>query len=110
MKNILSLSAGIFLLLVSGYAYAEDTLPPAGDRSCRMITNEELPTLSPEEGGATFNQMKAEPGAEGSAAGGTNSDGNAGRKESGRKDRAAERTPAKTDVGGPAEEPYTPGY
>ncbi len=84
MKNMLSLVAGIVILLASGYAYEEGTRGRAVAKGDTVITNEDLPATTPDQGSSTFNQMKTpeEKNVEGSGAGGTGSGSESWKKES----------------------------
>lgn len=70
MKKMLSLLIGMGLVLSLGIAYAGDGAGGAMYPSERMIRDDDLPRLNLDQDRATVNQMPANPGAEGSAAGG----------------------------------------
>ncbi len=72
MKKILSLLAGMALVLAAGLAYAEDIMPGSGDLGDKVIRNEDLSHIQLDQDRATLNQMPSE--AEGSAAGGMSTD------------------------------------
>ncbi len=71
MKKILTLLAGMALVLTAGLAFAED-LSGNGDPGDKMIRNEDLSHIQLDQDKATLNQMPSE--AEGSAAGGMSTD------------------------------------
>ncbi len=72
MKKILSVVLGMGLVLSLGMAYAEEGTGGIVYPSEKMIRDEDLPRYNLDQDRSTINQIPAEPGAEGSAAGGIN--------------------------------------
>jgi len=70
MNKILSLVMGIGLIFSLGMAYAEEGIGGARDTTDKMIRDDDLLRYNLDQDRATINQMPAEPGSEGSAAGG----------------------------------------
>ena len=70
MKKILSLLMGMGLVLSFGLANAEEGTSSTKDMGNKMISNDDLLRYDLDQDRATINQMPAEPGSEGSAAGG----------------------------------------
>jgi hypothetical protein len=92
MKKLLSLLSGIAIVLTFGMALAEDIT------TRDMIRDDDLPRINLDKDRATVNQMPAETGAEGSAAGGVS-----GESDDMFKDIEQIKTPAEVDKV-PAEE------
>ncbi len=74
MKKILTLLAGMAMVLTAGLAYTEDSQSGSGDLGDKMIKNEDLSHIQLDQDKATLNQMPSE--VEGSAAGGMSTDQN----------------------------------
>jgi hypothetical protein len=72
MKKILSVVLGMGLVLSLGMAYGEEGTGGIVYPSEKMIRDEDLSRYNLDQNRSTINQMPAEPGAEGSAAGGVN--------------------------------------
>ena len=70
MKYLIGLAAGV-VLLAYGLAFADDAGRKHPDGT--VITNDDLPLVTPDQGGATFNRMPEEKDAAGSAPGGMSS-------------------------------------
>ena len=70
MKKVLSLLAGMVLVLAVGMAYADDMMPGNKDTGDKMIHDEDLQKYNQDQSKSTVNQMPSVPGAEGSAPGG----------------------------------------
>lgn len=101
MKKLLSLLSGMAIVLTFGMALAEDstTQKDSSDITIRdMIRDDDLPRINLDKDRATINQMPAETGAEGSAAGGVS-----GESDDMFKDIEQIKTPADVDKV-PAEE------
>jgi len=96
MKQILSLFAGLAFLLAFGLAYAADD-KVTGDMRDKMITNDDLPQSSGDQDSSTFNQMPADPGIKGSAAGGVSSGTESLDKDSDQTKEPVEKTPTEPD-------------
>jgi len=92
MKKVLSLLAGMVLVLAVGMAYADDMMPVNKDTGDKMIHDEDLQKYDKDQDKSTVNQMPPVPGAEGSAPGGSGSPG------SNQKDDTYEK-PAPADQG-----------
>ncbi len=74
MKKILSLLMGMAFVLAFGLVYAEDSVTETKDANDKMIRNDDLLHLKLDPDRATVNQMPSEFNAEGSAAGGIQSE------------------------------------
>jgi hypothetical protein len=102
MKKILSLLSGMAIVLTFGMALAEDNTTQtkgSGDITIRdMIRDDDLPRINLDKDRATVNQMPAETGAGGSAAGGVS-----GESDDMFKDIEQLKTPVDVDKA-PAEE------
>jgi len=106
MKTLLTLSAVVALVIAFANAYADDDMTGAAYDNDRMITNDNLPTINPDQGGATLNRMPAESNAEGSAAGGMGSDSDNWKKEGELGKEPVDKTPMEPGK----KEPGTGGY
>jgi hypothetical protein len=70
MKKLLSLFAGIVLVLAFGMAYADELRSGDGYASDKMIRDEDIQKYDQDMGPGTTNQMPALPEIQGSAPGG----------------------------------------
>lgn len=100
MKLIFSLLTGMAFVLTFGSAYAEGNMTGREDTGDRMIRNEDLPYIILDPNRATVNQMPAETGAEGSAAGGVSEESGGMYKDSDQGNAPVEKAPAETGVEG----------
>jgi hypothetical protein len=75
MKKLLTIFAGMLLVLAFGIAYADELQPGDGYSSDKMIRNEDIQKYDQDMGQGTVNQMPALPDeVKGSAAGGGSKD------------------------------------
>ncbi len=113
MKSILTLFAGVALVLASGHAFAGKSTA-AADTGGAVITNDDLPTATPDRDDATFNRMPSPEGAQGSGAGGASSGSERWKDGSdqgkGAVDRSKEPDREGTSTGDYGKDPYIPSY
>jgi hypothetical protein len=74
MKKVLSLFAGMALVLAVGMARADDLQPGDGFTSDKMIRDEDIRKYDQDMGPGTINRMPALPEVRGSAPGGVSGD------------------------------------
>jgi hypothetical protein len=74
MKRLLSLFAGIVLVLAFGIAYADELQPGYGYTSDKMIRDEDIQKYDQDTNRGTTDQMPALPEVRGSAPGGVSGD------------------------------------
>lgn len=75
MKKYLALLAGVVFVLAWGTVYAEEMMPANKDSSDNLILDQDILKYNQDQNQNTINPMPAEPGAGGSAAGGTGGPG-----------------------------------
>ncbi len=113
MKRALALLAGMALVLASGHAFVRKSMTTA-DTGGSMITNEDLPTATPDRDDATFNRMPSTEDAQGSAAGGTSSGPDSWKEDSdkgkGAVDKSMEPDGKGTSSDDYGKDPYIPSY
>ena len=74
MKKVLSLFAGMALVLAAGMSNGDDLQPGDGYASDKMIRDEDIRKYDQDIGSGTFNKMPALPEVRGSAPGGVSGD------------------------------------
>ena len=74
MKKVLSLFAGMALVLAAGMSNGDDLQPGDGYTSDKMIRDEDIRKYDQDMGPGTINQMPALPEVRGSAPGGVSED------------------------------------
>ncbi|MDA8098887.1 MAG: hypothetical protein M0042_04615 [Nitrospiraceae bacterium] len=117
MKRIVTLFAGIVVLIAAAAAiYAGPRTAASTYSSDKMITNDDLEKIKPDQEHSTLNQMPSAPeGSQGSAAGGVSSEPGTVKEQNSREKGSLETKPA-----GPEEnqrdretnqpETYSPSY
>jgi len=99
MKKVLSLFAGMALVLVAGMAHADDLQPGDGYTSDKMIRDEDIRKYDQDVGPGTINQMPALPEVRGSAPGGVSGD----RSSDGKSDTFENAAPVEKDKTKPSD-------
>ena len=92
MKRLLAVCAAVLLLLAYGTAFADESMGGAMGTQDKMITNDDLQKIDPNQDNSTLNQM---PGgqAEGSSPGGVSTDTDTLKKEDGLEQQPVDKTP-----------------
>ncbi len=113
MKRILSLLAGMAFVFTVGFVLADDSMTETKDNGDKIIRNDDLSHIDINQDRATVNQMPAESGAGGSAAGGIGGDSNTMKNESDSTKAPVEKTPVEPGTegsGAGGTDTYSPGY
>jgi hypothetical protein len=115
MKKFLSLLMGMGLVLSFGLAYAEEGMSGTKDMGNKMISNDDLLRYDLDQDRATINQMPAESGSEGSAAGGVSAEPESAGADIDQSKSTGDRIPAipgdeGTGAGGASKVPKRYGY
>lgn len=115
MKKILAILTGMAFTITLGLAFAVEDLSGSQGTGDKIIRDEDIQQLQLDQDRATVNQMAAEPGSEGSGAGGASTDSDTMYKDSDQYTAPVEKTPAKPGIegsgaGGSRDDSYSPGY
>ncbi len=113
MKRILSLLAGVALVLTAGFVFADDSATWTKDNGDKIIRNDDLSHIDINQDRATINQMPAESGAGGSAAGGMSGDSGTMKNDSESTKAPVGKTPVEPGAegsGAGGTDTYSPSY